>query len=202
MPPGRMIVTGPLRLDPQQGVVRVVRAGVLTVPAVGFATIAHASVEGCVSVVAVLLALGVCWPAAVVLLRGQRRLPVLVGWLVLAQGITHLLLAQMCGDARPGPSGLVGHLMMGVSPDMLAMHAGSVLFTAVLFGRADAGLWTARALVRAGARALRLIGASLVPVGLPRACLPVGVTTGVRRPRVLWEAAAPPRRGPPALLAR
>ena len=170
-------------------------------PAVGFATFAHASVDGCVSVVAVLLAVGVCWPAAVVLLRAQRRLPAVVGRLVVAQGVTHLLLQQMCGDAGRGLSGLIEHLMMGVSPDMLAMHAGSVMFTAVLFGRADAGLWTARALVRAGARALRRVGACVVPVGLPQVHCTAGVTTGVRRPRGLWEAGAPPRRGPPALLA-
>ena len=119
----RTTVTGPLHLDPQQGLVRVVRAGVLTVPAVGFATIAHASVEGCVSVVAVLLAVGVCWPTAVVLLRA-RRLPTLVGWLVVAQG-----------------------------------------------------------------------------VGLPQVHCTAGVGTGVRRPRGLWEAGAPPRRGSPELLA-
>jgi hypothetical protein len=120
----RTTVTGPLRLDPQQGLVRVVRAGVLTVPAVGFATFAHGSVDGCVSVVAVLLAVGVCWPAAVVLLGAQRRLPTLVGWLVVAQG-----------------------------------------------------------------------------VGLPQVHCTAGVGTGVRRPRGLWEAGAPPRRGSPELLA-
>jgi hypothetical protein len=194
-------VTDPLRLDPQQGLVRVVRAGVLTVPAVGFAAFAHASVDRCVSVVAVLLAVSVCWPAAVVLLGAQRRIPALLGWLVVAQGVTHLLLQQMCGDAGRGSSGLIEHLMMGVSPDMLAMHAGSVIFTAVLFGRADAGLWTARAVVRAGARALRRIGAPVLPVGLPRVYCTAGASTGKRRPQVLWEAGAPQRRGPPALLA-
>jgi hypothetical protein len=194
-------VTDPLRLDPQQGLVRVVRAGVLTVPAVGFAAFAHASVDRCVSVVAVLLAVSVCWPAAVVLLGAQRRIPALLGWLVVAQGVTHLLLEQLCVDAGPGPSGLVEHLMIGISPDMLAMHAGSVIFTAVLFGRADAGLWTARAVVRAGARALRRIGAPVLPVGLPRVYCTAGASTGKRRPQVLWEAGAPQRRGPPALLA-
>lgn len=194
-------MTGPVHLDPQRGLVRGVRAGVLTVPAVGFATLAHASMDGCVSVVGVLLAVGLCWPATVVLLRAQRRLPALVGWLVLAQGLTHLLLEQMCGEAPPGLSGLVDHLMMGVSPDMLAVHAGSALFTAVLFGRADAGLWTAQALVRAGARALGLFDAYAVPVGLPLVPRTAEVGIRVRRPRALWEAGAPLRRGPPALVA-
>jgi hypothetical protein len=48
---------------------------------------------------------------------------------------------------------------------------------------------------------LRLRHTGVVPAGLPQARLPIGVTTGVRRPRVLWEAAAPLRRGPPSLLA-
>jgi hypothetical protein len=194
-------VTAALHLDPQQGLVRGVRAGVLTVLAVGFATLAHVSVNGCISMVAVVLAAGLCWPAAVSLLKAQRRLPALVGWLVLAQGITHLLLEQMCGEAGPGHAGLVDHLMMGITPRMLAMHAGSVLFTAVLFGRADAGLWTARALVRAGARALRRGVATVVPVGLAKVPCTGGSSTGKRRPQVLWQAGAPLRRGPPALLA-
>jgi hypothetical protein len=109
-------VTAPSHLDPQQGLVHGVRAGVLTVLAVGLATLAHASVDGCVSMVAFVLAAGLCWPAAVSLLKAQRRLPALVGWLVLAQGVTHLLLAQMCGDTAPGHAGLVDHLMMGLSP--------------------------------------------------------------------------------------
>jgi hypothetical protein len=196
-----MTVSGPLRLDPQQRLVHAVRAGLLTVPAVGFATLAHASIDDCVSVVALLLAAGVCWPAAVILLRAQRRLPALIGWLFIAQGVTHLLLEQMCGDAMPGNMGLVDHLMMGVSPTMLAMHGGSVLFTAIVFGRADAGLWTAQALVRAGTRALGLLGTPVVPAGLPPEPRTPDVSTGARRPRVLWQGPAPLRRGPPALLA-
>jgi hypothetical protein len=77
-------VSGPLPLDPQQGLVHAVRAGLLTVPAVGFATVAHASIDSCVNVVALLLAAGLCWPAAVILLRAQRRLPALIGWVVIA----------------------------------------------------------------------------------------------------------------------
>jgi len=194
-------VSGPLHLDPQQGLVHAVRAGLLTVPAVGFATVAHASIDSCVNVVALLLAAGLCWPAAVILLRAQRRLPALIGWLVIAQGVTHLLLEQMCGDAMPGSMGLIDHLMMGVSPAMFAAHTGSVLFTAALFGRADAGLWTAQALVRAGARALRRLAACVSPARLPQRPPSAGVATGARRPRVLWGAGAPQRRGPPAPLA-
>jgi hypothetical protein len=194
-------MSGPLNLDPQQRLVHAVRAGLLTVPAVGFATVAHASIDDCVSVVAVFVAAGLCWPAAVILLRAQRRLPALIGWLVLAQGVTHLLLEQMCGEAASGNMGLIDHLMMGISPTMLAMHGGSVLFTAVLFRRADAGLWTAQALVRAGTRALGVFGAPMVPVGLPPVPQTSDVSTGVRRPRVLWQGPAPLRRGPPASLA-
>ena len=97
--------------------------------------------------------------------------------------------------------GLIDHLLMGMSPTTLAMHGGSVLFTAVLFRRADAGLWTAQALVRAGTRALGVFAAPVVPVGLPSVPRTPGVSTGMRRPRVLWQGPAPLRRGPPALLA-
>jgi hypothetical protein len=175
---------------------------VLTVPTVGFAALAHASVDSCLSIGALLLATGLCWPAAVALLRAQRRLPALLGWVVLAQAVTHLLLEQMCGDAAPGRSGLIGHLTMGVSPAMLAMHAGSVLVTAVLLRRADAGLWAARSLVAAGARAARLFALDVVSVPRPPVLRAVRVATGARRPRALWAAAPPLRRGPPAALAR
>jgi len=180
--------------------VHVVRAGLLTVPAVGFATLAHVLVDSCVSVVAIGVAAAVCWPAAVILLRAQRRCGALIGWLTIAQGVTHLLLEQMCGDASPAHMGVIDHLLMGLSAAMLLTHAGSVLFTAALFGRADAGLWTAQALVNAGARALDRLAACVRPAPLPQRPSPVPVV-GLRRPRPSREAGTPLRRGPPALLA-
>jgi hypothetical protein len=194
-------VTVALHVDPERGWVRGVRAAVLTVPTVGFATLAHASVDSCVSVIAVLLATGVCWPAAVALLGARRRLPALVGWLVLAQAVTHLLLELMCGDTPAGHSGLVGHLTLGVSPAMLTMHCGSVVVTAVLLRRADAGLWTAQALVAAGARAARLLVVGVLPVPCAPVLRVVRAASSARRPRVLWAAPPPLRRGPPAALA-
>jgi hypothetical protein len=65
----------------------------------------------------------------------------------------------------PGSMGLIDHLMVGATPAMFA--TGSVLFTAALFGRADAGLWTAQALVRAGAGRC----AASPPASRPPGCL-------------------------------
>ncbi|MCW2600940.1 MAG: hypothetical protein JWM02_2769 [Frankiales bacterium] len=194
-------MTTPPYLDPRQGLVRGVRAAVLTVPAVGGAALAHSLADGCGSLLAMTAAAGLCWPAAVALLRGRRRLPALIAWLVGAQVVTHLLLEWMCPDVTSGRMGLLDHLLMGLSPAMLSVHVGAVLVTAVLLDRADAGLWAADALLRAGIRALRVLAGRTRPV------LPEPVWRGtsfVSRPvrlHGLWEAAPLVRRGPPALLA-
>lgn len=189
-------------LDPRGGLVRGVRAAVLTTPTVGAAVLAHATVDGCGSLLTIGVAAGLCWPAAVAVLGARRRLPALVLWLLAAQGLTHLLLESMCPDVVSGRAGLGAHLAASLTVPMLLAHAGAVLATAVLLGRADAGLWTAYAVVRAGARALRTVR------GLPR---PVVTPTFVRLlvrahdlpvPRRHHEVAATRRRGPPLLLAR
>jgi hypothetical protein len=195
-------VTAALRLDPAKGLVRGVRAAVLTAPTVGGAVLAHAFVDGCGSFMAVFTAAGVCWPAAVAVLGARRRLPVLLLWVVMAQAVTHLLLERMCPEVMSGQTSLADHLLMGVTGPMVAAHVGAVLVTGLLLGRADAGLWGADALVRAGARALRATR------DLPLPALPEPVATStttvedIPRPRGVWKAAPPVRRGPPALLAR
>ncbi|MCW2586062.1 MAG: hypothetical protein JWN55_1578 [Frankiales bacterium] len=191
-----------LRLDPGQGLVRGVRAAVLTAPTVGAAVLAHALGGGCLSFLAVFTAAGVCWPAAVALLGVRRRLPLLLLWIVLAQAVTHLLLERLCADVVSGQASLSQHLLTGLTGPMAVTHAGAVLVTGLLLGRADAGLWAADALLRAGARALR------DTQDLPLPALPEPVRSSAptvadaRRPRPVWKAAPPVRRGPPALLAR
>jgi hypothetical protein len=193
-------VSAPVRLEPSAGLVRAVRAAVLTIPTVGAAALAHASVDGCDSVFAVLVAIGFCWPAAVALLGARRRLPAFLAWVVSAQVATHLLLEAMCPDVASGPSGVLAHLLTGVTPSMLAGHAVAALLTAVLLGRADAGLWAADALIRAGARALRLgRRLALPPLPAPSRRTRPGVV--VCTPRSSWASARPDRRGPPVLLA-
>ncbi|MCW2674238.1 MAG: hypothetical protein JWP14_2827 [Frankiales bacterium] len=187
-------------VDPRAGLVRGVRAAILTVPTVGGAAIAHSLVDGCDSVFALLLAVGVCWPAAVAVLGSRRRLPAFTGWVVLAQVATHLLLEAMCTDVTAGRTGWAQHLLTGVTPAMLLTHGTAVLLTSVLLGRADACLWAADALVRAGAKALRLLRV-LVPPSLPAPVRRTAPLLAVEFPRSSWVAAQPARRGPPVLLA-
>jgi hypothetical protein len=195
-------VTAPLRLDPRQGLVRGMRAAVLTVPAVGVAALAHAMADGCGSIMAMLIAAGLCWPAAVALLGNRRKLPVLMLWLLAAQVVTHVLLEQMCSDGTSGQVGPVQHLTGGLTTSMVVAHVGAVLLTAAFLGRADAGLWTADALLRAGARALCATSALRVPALPQQRPASPPVATSVVCPRALWETAVPVRRGPPVLLAR
>jgi hypothetical protein len=193
-------VTGAPQLDPHAGLVRGVRAAVLTVPTVGGAAIAHSLVDGCDSVFALLLAAGICWPAAVALLGSRRRLPAFAAWVLLAQVATHLLLEATCPDVTSGNASWAQHLLTGVTPTMLVTHGTAALLTSVLLGRADAGLWAADALVRAGAKALRLLRV-LVPSPLPAPVRRTAPVLAVEFPRSSWVAAQPARRGPPVLLA-
>jgi hypothetical protein len=192
-------VTALPRLDPRQGLVRGVRAAVLTVPTVGGAVAAHAMADGCGSPLAIALAVGLCWPAAVAMLGARRRVPALIAWVALAQLVTHVLLERMCQDVVTGQMTLVDHLARGTTPSMVAAHTAAVLVTAVLLGRADAGLWTADAMIRAGARALRMTSDVAAPT-LPVVARPPTAPASSPRPRVLWETAPLQRRGPPALV--
>ncbi|MCU1600177.1 MAG: hypothetical protein JWO22_886 [Frankiales bacterium] len=169
---------------------RGVRAAVLTVPTVGLASTAHALVDGCDSALAIALAAGLCWPGAVAVLGARRRLPALLAWVVTAQLVTHVLLDALCGPGIRVPA---------LTWTMGAFHAVAALSTGLLLGRADAGLWAADALLRAGAKALRLrrsLALPLVPAPFRRTA-PVPVLL----PRSTWVAAQPARRGPPVLLA-
>jgi len=186
-------VTPALRLDPSTGLLRGVRAGVLTVPTVGTAVVGHAAVDGCGSLFAVLAAAGVCWPAAVALLGRRRRLPALVAWVIGAQLVSHVVLAALCGEGA-----VAQHVLSEMTPAMLGAHAAAALVTGALLARADAGLWAAGALVRAVGRLLRLgraTAAVVVPPRLPSAPLRVP-------PRLPWVLLTQPtRRGPPVQAA-
>jgi hypothetical protein len=194
-------MTAVLRLDPGTGLLRGTRAAVLTVPAVALAVFAHWAGGGCVTWLGVLTSLGLCWPAAVAVLAGRARVAVLVGWLLLAQVVTHTLLEWLCADAPAVHAAGMDHAMTGLAPRMLVMHAVAIAVTAVVLARADAGLFAAKALVRAAARTLRFVRAlpSLTGtvVAKPAPCPPAVPVLGD-----LWKGPHPKvRRGPPALLA-
>lgn len=196
------MATAVLRLDPQRGLVRGIRAAVLTVPAVGSAALVHALADGCGSLLVISLAAGLCWPAAVAVLGNRRRLPALVAWLLAAQLVTHLLLEWTCTAVTSGQVPLLTHLQRGVSPSMLGAHLGAVLVTAVALGRADVGLWTADAVVQAAGRALQLAPALVLPSVPDAAPGWAALDAGVPCLRDLWRAALPTRRGPPVLSGR
>jgi hypothetical protein len=169
-----------------------VRAAVLTVPTVGTAAVAHAAVDGCDSPFALLVAAGLCWPAAVALLGVQRRLAALLAWVVAAQVGAHLVLAALCADGD-------GHLGLAASPVMLAAHGVAAVATAALLAGADAGRWTACARLRRATRLLRtrrLPARVVVPAPLRRTS-PVSLPL----PRTSWVAAQPALRGPPVQAA-
>lgn len=178
---------------PDHGLVRGVRAGVLAVPAVGVAVLAHAVVDPCLSVGAVLAALGMAWPAAVAVLGTRRRVPALVVWLLQVQLATHVFLDWTCPDVTSGDSTFAAHLLQGLTPGVVTLHVLAVLVTGLALGPADAGLWSAHALVRAARR-------FLAPV---RMAVPVPALTILPLPvhplptRTVWTAARPVRRGPP-----
>jgi hypothetical protein len=193
-------MTAAVRIDPSAGLVRGVRAAVLTVPTVGGAAVAHSFVDGCDSVLALLMAAGVCWSAAVALLGARRRLPALLTWGVVAQIATHFLLEAMCTDVTSGQVGWAQHLTAGASPTMLLSHGCAVVLTSLLLGHADAGLWTADAILRAGACAFRLWRSVVLPP-LPAPARRTRPVLVIDAPRSSWAVAQPSRRGPPVLLA-
>lgn len=186
-------MTAALRLDPSTGVLRGLRAGVLTIPTVGTAVLGHAAVDGCGSVFAVLVAAAVCWPAAVALLGRCRRLPALVAWVVGAQLMSHVVLAALCGEGA-----VAQHVLSEMTPAMLGAHAAAALVTGAFLARADAGLWAAGALLRAVGRLLRR-GYAPPPVVVPP-CLPSAPLRDC--PRLPWVLLTQPtRRGPPVQAA-
>lgn len=190
----------PDRLDPLRGSVRGLRAAVLTVPAVGSAALGHGTMHGCDSAVSILAAAGLCWPAAVMALGARRRVTSLLLWLVAAQVLTHVVLEALCTDVLSGQVSLATHLAHSTTAGMAGIHLAAAGVSALLLGRADAGLWTARALLRAArsaTRALRVTDwvAPAVPdlSSVPTEASPVRRTS--------WTGAPARRRGPPGLLS-
>ena len=181
--------------EPGQGVARGARAAVLAGTAVAVAEVAHAGTDGCSSLVGLLLALGMCWPAAVAVLARRRRVPGLLGWLLATQVGLHVLLESRCEEVLSGREALLAHLAVPPSARVLVAHGVAVAVCAVLLGRADAGVWAVTALRRAG----RVV-APLTPVlvVVTRVRPQVGVVLPAED---VWKGPRPSRRGPPALLA-
>src|SRR4051812_43703548 len=98
----RTAVTAPAGLDPRNGVVRGVRAAVLTVPAVGVTALGHSAAGGCTGPAAVVLAMGLCWPLAVAVLGARRRVLDLLVCVLAMQVATHAVLGWLCTGAHTG----------------------------------------------------------------------------------------------------
>jgi hypothetical protein len=179
--------------SPDASTVRALRAAVLRVPAVGTAALAHAAVDPCQNFLGVLLAAGVCWPAAVALLGARRHRMVLLGWILTAQAVTHLMLSLTCSSPASGWELLHQALPGGL---MLAAHAASAAIAAVLLAKADAGLWAARALLRSGSRLLRTLTRPSIRPRVP-ARLPRLVPLAIPELGTIWQAGTPVLRAPP-----
>jgi hypothetical protein len=169
-------------LDPRKGAARGLRALVLAVVAVGLAGAAHTFVDGCADLGGLGVALGICWPGAVVVLGRRRRLPALIAWTAGAQVVTHVVVELTCGGA--------GH---ATPLRVLAAHATAVLVTAALLQRADSGLWVAHALRRAVGR---LLLPRLVPTPVRPRLRAMPVAPLVSRTR--WLVSPRVLRGPPS----
>jgi len=162
---------------------------------VGLAEVAHAGTDGCGSVLGLLLALGLAWPAAVAVLGVRRRVPVLLLWLAATQVVLHVLLESRCDEVLSGRQGVVAHLSSPPSGRVLLAHGLAVVVSALLLGRAEAGMWAADA-VRRSLRVGVPVMAVVVPVVRARLWVPV-----LPLAQDVWRGPRPARRGPPALTA-
>jgi hypothetical protein len=169
-------------IDPRRGAVRGTRAAVLSVTAVAVAGAAHTFADGCLDLLGLVLALGLCWPAAVAVLGARRRLPALLAWAVAAQVLTHVVVQLTCGGSPAVPALAV------------VLHGAAVAVTTALLHRADAGLWAAHAVLRALARLLpptRVAGAARTTPALP-------LPSPVLLPQQRWLVLPGGLRGPPS----
>ena len=182
-------------LDPRRGGLRAVRALALAAVAVGPASAAHAGLQGCVSLLGVVVAGTLCWSAGVALLGARRGPRALMAWLLAAQLVTHVVLESLCADAAHG---LLAHLAQSATPGMLAAHVGAALVSAVVLARSDEALWVARGLLRSlGRLLLPLLAPVVADARVPRSVR----AEGRRLPSYLLCLATTSWRGPPAGLA-
>ena len=165
------------------GAVRLVRGLLLALPAVGTATLGHASVDGCVEVLGVASALSLSWASAVAIVGTRRRTSTLLGWVVLAQALSHVVLSASC-------DGWAGALQLP-SMQLVLTHVAAALVMAVLLGHGDAGLWTAQRLVRAARRILTPAPVLQLPTWRPL------TTSGPALRTTTLPLHAISRRGPP-----
>ena len=188
--------------SPATGMLRAVRAAVITAPACGSALLVHGVGEGCLSLVGATMAVALCWSTAVVLLGRQLRMLQLLIWTMAAQLLTHLALSMTCTDVLDGRESVIAHLDHTLTAPMLLAHGAMALICAAGLARADAGLWTAHRLLQAAARLRHvwLAPLRLVPLDEPPRYYARRADTDVPAHRVL-SARLPVRRGPPPTLA-
>lgn len=180
--------------DPTSTTGRRLRAGLFAVVAAQLAALGHLAGGGRVpDLSALLTTTAVIAPVAGTLARRRRRFPAILGVLVLAQVLFHLLFCltghgdhAMPMDSRSDPT----------SPRMLAFHLVAAALTALVLTCGEAAAFRLAALWR------RLVRRTLVLV-LPT---PSGSRRPPRPPHVVTPAARRltvrhPRRGPPVLLS-
>jgi hypothetical protein len=181
---------------------RAVRAAVITAPACGSALLVHGVGQGCLSLVGAAMAVVLCWSTAVVLLGRQLRMLQVLLWTMAAQLLTHFALSMTCAGVLDGRESILAHLDHALTGPMLLAHGAMALICAAGLARADAGLWTAHRLLRAGARLRRvwLTPLPLISPNEPPRYYARRRDTDVAAPRTV-AARLPVRRGPPPPLA-
>ncbi len=160
--------------------VLLVRATLLTLPAVGTASLAHLYVDGCVEVGALLLAVAATWTSAAAVVSGRRSTGLLLAWILGAQVATHLLLAAQCDG--------IAHALAVPGAGMIGVHLLTAALVAPVLARREAGLATARRIVTRWQRTS--------PAAHPRPWQPALAAGSTPRPtsRTVHDAS---RRGPP-----
>jgi hypothetical protein len=167
--------------DPTAPLVRGIRAGVLALPTVGGAAIAHAASGGCAPLWAVGVATAISWPTAYAILAVRHRVASLLLWILATQVITHAVLDGLCFG---------GHTGTTATTTMLAAHGIAALLSASLLSHADAGLWIAQALLSA-------IRPAPTTPALPRTLTTQTITPHAPK-KGRWAQTQADPRGPPA----
>ncbi|MCW2544303.1 MAG: hypothetical protein JWM40_1855 [Frankiales bacterium] len=170
--------------DPTAPLVRGIRAGVLALPTVGGAAIAHVASGGCAPTWAIGVATAIAFPTAYAILAVRHRVTSLLLWVLATQVITHAVLDGLCFGGHTGTS---------ARTTMLAAHAVAAIISASLLAHADAGLWIAQALLSA-------IRPAASPLKLPEST-PSQVATKHAPKKGRWAQTPADPRGPPQLLA-
>jgi hypothetical protein len=186
----------PVSVRPGRGALRAARTLLVAVPSVTLSAAAHAAAGGCITATGVLLTAVVVGLSTWTQLSRERSTTFLLTWLTLGQVVGHGLLELGCH----GPD----HAAAATGLPMVALHAASVLLSALLIAAGESRVWRlARALSALPFR-LRYVTAWLARLETP----PIPVLPShhaappapVRWQKSPWCSPRPVRRGPPVAL--